>query len=66
MKKFIRICHCCGNTFETDKDNQTICLFCHRKMLNDFSFLYNYMLDNGFIKLRFNHETLRLWKSMKL
>ena len=66
MKQYIRICNCCGNTFETDKDNQTICLFCYRKMLNDFSFWYNYIfrnrpdrwleLDKEFIKLRYGKD----------
>jgi hypothetical protein len=66
MKKYIRICDCCGNTFETDKDNQTTCLFCYHKMLHDFSFWYNYIfrnhpnrwleLDNEFIKLRYGND----------
>jgi hypothetical protein len=66
MKKYIRICNCCGNTFETDIDNQTICLFCHRKMLHDFSFWHNYIfrntpnrrleLDKEFIKLRYGKD----------
>jgi hypothetical protein len=43
MKKYIRICNCCGNTFETDKDNQTVCLFCYHKMLHDFEFWYKYV-----------------------
>jgi hypothetical protein len=66
MKKYIRICDCCGNTFETDKDNQTVCLFCYRKMLHDFAFWYNYKfgnppnrclkLDKEFIKLRYGKD----------
>jgi hypothetical protein len=56
MKKYIRICDCCGNTFETDKDNQTVCLFCYHKMLHDFSFWYNYVFDKEFIKLRYGKE----------
>jgi hypothetical protein len=43
MKKYIRICNCCGNTFETDKDKQTVCLFCYRKMQYDFEFWYKYV-----------------------
>jgi hypothetical protein len=63
MKKYIRICNCCGNTFETDKDKQTVCLFCYRKMQHDFGYWYNYTfgnppnrrleLDKEFIKLRY-------------
>lgn len=30
MKKYINICNCCGNTFETDKDKQDVCLFCKK------------------------------------
>jgi predicted amidophosphoribosyltransferase len=44
MKKYIRICDCCGNTFETDKDIQIVCLFCYRKMQHDFEFWYKYVL----------------------
>lgn len=46
MKKYIRICNCCGNTFETDKDKQTVCLFCFRKMQHDFEFWYKYVFGN--------------------
>lgn len=66
MKKYIRICDCCGNTFETDKDNQTVCLFCHHKMLHYFLFWHNYVLGNSpnrhsvldtkFIKLRYGKD----------
>ena len=44
MKKYIRVCNCCGNTFETDKDKQTVCLFCYHKMRTDFDFWYRYMV----------------------
>ena len=62
MKKYIRVCMCCGNTFETDKDKQTVCLFCYHKMRTDFDFWYRYMarlygrfplvLDKEYIKRR--------------
>lgn len=66
MKKYIRICDCCGNTFETDKDKHTVCLFCYRKMLYDFGFWYKYAfgkplgrhleLDKEYIKKQFGKD----------
>lgn len=44
MKKYIRVCNCCGNTFETDKDKQTVCLFCYHKMRTNFNFWYRYIV----------------------
>lgn len=37
MKKYIRICHCCGNTFETDMMTNC-CKSCSDKMEMDFRF----------------------------
>ena len=54
MKMYIRICDCCGNTFETDKDKQTVCLFCHRKMLHDFWFWYKYVQET--VKQKINKQ----------
>lgn len=71
MKKYIRVCNCCGNTFETDKDKQTVCLFCHHKMRTDFDFWYRYMfsrphaaspvlaLDEEYIIKRWKEERLQ-------
>lgn len=80
MKKYIRTCDCCGNTFETDKDNQTVCLFCYRKMTHDFEFWYKYILGERsprglvlyteFIKSRYskdiNNKQLSLWNFLRL
>ena len=67
MKMYIRICDCCGNTFETDKDKQTVCLFCHRKMLHDFWFLVQICARNSETE---NKQTklkqLSLWNFLRL
>lgn len=44
MKKYIRVCAACGNTFETDHDKQTVCFFCYHKMITEFNFWYRYMV----------------------
>lgn len=68
MKKYIRVCMCCGNTFETDKDKQTVCLFCYHKMRTDFDFWRRYMvrpfaaplvLDQEYIKRRWGKKILQ-------
>lgn len=70
MKKYIRICNCCGNTFEMDRDYQTICLFCNRKMQREFAYWYNnnfrntpkrrLELDKELIKLRYDKDIIKL------
>lgn len=33
MKRYIKVCRKCGNTFETDNPNQRECLFCLDKQM---------------------------------
>lgn len=46
MKKYIRICNCCGNTFETDMMVKC-CKSCSDRMKSDFLFYKNFMEKNG-------------------
>lgn len=46
MKKYIRVCDCCGNTFETDMTVKC-CKFCSDRMKSDFLFYKNFMEKNG-------------------
>ena len=68
MKKYIRVCNCCGNTFETDKDKQTVCLFCYHKMRTDFDFWYRYMvrLQAASPVLVLDEEYIKRWKKKRL
>lgn len=34
MKKYIRICACCGNTYETDLKCRNLCKPCHHKKMS--------------------------------
>lgn len=43
MKKYIRICDCCGNTFETDNNRRMTCRFCNERMWCDNMFYTNYL-----------------------
>lgn len=68
MKKYIRVCNCCGNTFETDKDKQTVCLFCYHKMRTDFDFWYRYIvrLHAAYPVLVLDKEYIKRWEKKRL
>lgn len=50
MKKYIRICNCCGNTFETDMMVKC-CKSCSDRMKSDFFFykvVDNYKMNSEY------------------